>query len=64
MKKKKFCYFYYMAEILNNFCEEHGLELLSASEITWETEEQRLWLERFVDIWFRVEDRDNARRWR
>jgi len=64
MKKKKFCYFYYMAEILNNFCEEHGLELLSASEIAWETEEQREWLERFVDIWYRVEDRDNFRRCR
>ena len=64
MKQKKFSYFYHMADILINFCEENGLEPLSASEIAWETEEQREWFERFVDIWYRVEDRDNARRWR
>ncbi len=56
----KFDLHIYMGHILLNFCQKNSLELLSASEIAWETEEQRVWLERFVDIWDRLEDRYRA----
>ena len=60
MKTMKFDLYKYMADILINFCDNNNLEHLSASEIAWKTEEQRVWLERFIDVWDRLEDRYRA----
>ena len=62
MEKSKFDLMVFMTDILINFCEENGLEHYSASEIDYETQEQKEWLDRFVDVWNRVEDR-HCERW-
>jgi len=53
----------YMTDILIHFCEKNSLQFASASEIDYETEEQREWLSRFRGIWHQVEDRYCERRW-
>lgn len=51
-----------MCDILYNFYEENDLEHCCALESiiggNYNTEEQREWLERFSDIWERVEQRE------
>lgn len=51
----------YMADILNNFYEKNGLEHACASESrsggNYNNQEQYDWLERFGDVWDKVEQR-------
>ena len=62
-QKPKFSLHNYMTDILINFCEENGLEHLSASEIDYETDAQKEWLDRFVETYYAVEDRYCERKW-
>lgn len=58
----KFSLLNYMCDILYNFYEENDLEHRCALESiiggNYKTEEQREWLERFSNIWERVEQRE------
>ena len=51
----------YMCDILNNFYEKNGLEHICASESrsggNYNNQEQYDWLERFGDVWDKVEQR-------
>jgi hypothetical protein len=61
-KEREFSLFNYMCDILYNFYEQNDLEHRCALESiiggNYNTEEQREWLERFSNIWERVELRE------
>jgi len=61
-KTKEFSLFNYMCDILYNFYEKNELEHCCALESrisgNYNTEKQKEWLERFGDIWDRVEQRE------
>ena len=60
-KGRDFSLIDYMADILNNFYEENKLEHLCAFESrmsgNYHNDEQYEWLERFGDVWDKVEQR-------
>ena len=60
-KGRDFSLIDYMADILNNFYEENKLEHLCALESrvigNYHNDEQYEWLERFGDVWDKVEQR-------
>lgn len=61
-KERKFTLFNYMCDILYNFYEKNDLEHCCALESliggNYNNEQQREWLQRFGDIWERVEQRE------
>jgi ribosomal protein S18 len=61
LQNSKFNLLEHMSDILNNFCEENELDHFSASEIDYKTDQQRQWLERFIEVYYLVEER-NCRR--
>ena len=60
-KEKKFDLFYYMTDVLNNFYSVNDLEHCCALESliggNFKTPEQREWLERYCEVWVKVEKR-------
>ena len=60
-KERKFSLFNYMCDILYDFYERNGLEHCCALESimvgNYNTEKQKKWLERFGDVWEKVEQR-------
>ena len=60
-KGRDFSLIDYMCDILNNFYEKNGLEHICASESraggNYNNQEQYDWLERFGDVWDKVEKR-------
>ena len=60
--KRKFTLFNYMCDILNNFYTKNDLEHCCALESliggNYNNEQQREWLQRFSNIWERVEQRE------
>ena len=65
-KDREFSLLNYMCYILFEFYEKNGLEHCCALESrmggNYNTDEQYEWLERFGDVWERVEQRHLARR--
>ena len=63
-KNRKFSLMNYMCDILFNFYETNNLEHMCALESrmcgNYKTEEQREWLERFGEVWDKVENREVA----
>ena len=61
MTKKEFCLLNYMCDILNNFYEKNDLEYICANESidsgNYNNDEQLDWLERYSDLWNKVEER-------
>ena len=61
-KERKFTLFNYMCDILNEFYEKNELEHCCALESliggNYNSEEQKEWLDRFSNIWERVEQRE------
>lgn len=59
--ERKFSLFNYMGDILYNFYETNNLEHLCALESliggNYNNEQQREWLQRFSNIWDKVEHR-------
>lgn len=64
-KERKFTLFNYMCDILNNFYKTNDLEHCCALESliggNYNNEQQREWLQRFSNIWERVEQREVTR---
>ena len=63
---KSKCFFNQMADILNNFYEKNNLEHMCALESqmcgNYKTQDQLDWLERFSEVWDKVENRGFSRR--
>ncbi len=64
-KDREFSLLNYMCDIAFNFYEENNLEHLCVMESqlagNYNTEEQLEWLQRFSEVWDRVEERHVAR---
>jgi|TARA_R100001463_G_scaffold68082_1_gene121556 hypothetical protein len=64
-KDREFSLLNYMCDILFEFYEKNGLEHCCALESriggNYNTDEQLEWLERFGDVWDKVEQREVAR---
>lgn len=65
-KERQFSLFNYMCDILFEFYDKNGLEHCCALESriggNFNTEEQKKWLERFSNVWDRVEQREIKKR--